>query len=88
MSGVSSLLREHEAFAAATTAHEPSFMERGSRRRGAAGEPPIGRELIVRHGQPEQRGQEDAPRSPCASAKEATEHVGDGAWFQGARDHR
>jgi hypothetical protein len=57
--------REHEAFAAPTTAHEPSFMERGSRGRAAAGEPPIGRKLIVRHGQPEWRGQAHATQPMC-----------------------
>jgi hypothetical protein len=51
-------------------------MERGSRRRAAAGEPPISREPIVRHGQPEQRGQEHAPRISCPTAKETTGHVG------------
>jgi hypothetical protein len=35
-----------------------------------------GRELIVRHGQSEQCGQEDAPRRPGASAKETAEHLG------------
>jgi hypothetical protein len=73
---------EHEALAAAPAAHEPSLLDRLGWRRGAAGVPLIDGELLGRHGQREQRGQEREPRSPGVVSERLLEQRGIIARFE------